>query len=104
MIAATRKGMPFFSSYFLPVEFLDPAHERAQDVGLEDFSLFCLTIAMRSRPRPVSMEGFGSGGEFAGLVAVVLHEDEIPEFEIPRRVFRERLVRIVGAVLFSAVN
>ena len=36
----------------------------------------------RSRPMPVSTEGLGSGFKRAGGVAIELHEDQIPDFDV----------------------
>ncbi len=37
---------------------------------------------MRSRPMPVSTEGFGRGSSLPLGVAIELHEDEIPDFDV----------------------
>ena len=37
---------------------------------------------MRSRPMPVSTDGFGRGLSVPARVAIELHEDEIPDFDV----------------------
>ncbi len=54
----------------------------------------CNTAARRSRPAPVSIDGFGSGVDRARSVTIELHEDQVPDFDVASAVAAEFAVRM----------
>ena len=59
---------------------------------------------MRSRPAPVSTEGFGSGVSLPSALAVKLHEDQIPELHVAIAVAAHRAGGFSAAVFFAAID
>ncbi len=49
---------------------------------------------MRSRPAPVSTEGFGRGLRLAAGVAIELHEDQIPDFDVAAAIAGELAIGV----------
>src|SRR5271169_4461529 len=85
--AQRSRGRPCFLRFFFllkieAAQFGGSLHERDKEIGVEDaeFGLQHRGSALEAHAR---VDGwFGKGIELAGSVAIELHEDEVPDFDV----------------------
>ena len=83
----------------------DGADQAAEQIDVVDRKCTpCSSAAMRSSPMPVSIEGRGSGARSPGADLIILHEDEVPEFEETVAVLVGAAGRAAGDVLALVVE